>query len=623
MTGTVQVVFCMDTEGPCADPTNASLLADWPAIDAAMDKLFAAEFRDRHRDAAGGRLTIGWFFLTWTGFTTNPRSRVFGYHAVRDHYLARWGQELREFGDEHCWHYHHPPTSGIGNEWGLEWGVCQEFEAIISRQVLERSWFPASYRAGGTIMTNESSAWVDRWFPIDYSNRAPVTLPGLVDWAPGNAEWSIYQPAPEDFRRAGEGRRRMARSLDLEGTAYRLRDDDIEAAFVRAHGGRHAILSCFDHDYRDIAPRVDEFRARVKRVAGRYPEVEWRYAGPREAVRRALEAPVERRLELDASLHAGKVRVSSTAPLFQSLPWLAVRLRDGAIRHETTGLIRIDPHHWEWIPPDGLDWTEAGFGGSTDLGASATVVITPASGPGSVFFAGRVERHPVHPNSIWEHSKLAPRNFSARASGSESTTDSVAQAIELIRPLLVPGASVLDVGCAAGHAWRALRTYGVDYQGIDSYARGIELGRALLGREGLAAEHLRVLALEDLPPDERYDVVLCLNVLYYQPMYHAPLEIMARAADRALVIRSSFGARTDIRYLPDVLLEDGFREDRSYFNVFGRDEVQAYLEGFGFKVTWHDDRRERERFGGKPEVVGGVELPATFLVAERVPRGDR
>jgi hypothetical protein len=30
------------------------------------------------------------------------------------------------------------------------------------------------------------------------------------------------------------------------------------------------------------------------------------------------------------------------------------------------------------------------------------------------------------------------------------------------------------------------------------------------------------------------------------------------------------------------------------------------------------DRRRAEKFGGKPEVVGGIELPYEFLVAERV-----
>ena len=38
MLAEVQIVVCIDTEGPCADPGNPELLANWGAVDAAMDK---------------------------------------------------------------------------------------------------------------------------------------------------------------------------------------------------------------------------------------------------------------------------------------------------------------------------------------------------------------------------------------------------------------------------------------------------------------------------------------------------------------------------------------------------------------------------------------------------------
>ena len=167
MSAPVLVVFCMDTEGPCVDPDNPELLASWDAVDAAMEKLFDPALRARHRDGKGGALRIGWFFLAWAGFTTNPRGRAFGYHAVRDHYLERFGEAIAAAGDEQCWHYHHPPQSGVGNEWGLDWSASDEHDAIVSRQLLERSWFPACFRAGGTILSPESSRWVDSWFPVD------------------------------------------------------------------------------------------------------------------------------------------------------------------------------------------------------------------------------------------------------------------------------------------------------------------------------------------------------------------------------------------------------------------------------------------------------------------------
>ena len=61
------VVFCMDTEGPCDDPDNDSLLKTWKDVDHAMDKLFDRKYRFKYKDSMGNGLKIGWFYLTWTG----------------------------------------------------------------------------------------------------------------------------------------------------------------------------------------------------------------------------------------------------------------------------------------------------------------------------------------------------------------------------------------------------------------------------------------------------------------------------------------------------------------------------------------------------------------------------
>jgi hypothetical protein len=613
----LQVVVCMDTEGPCADPGNPELIGTWDGIDAAMDKLFDPGFRARCPDPDGGELKIGWFFLTWTGFTTNPRVRAFGYHAVRDHYLGRWGTRLHETGDEQLWHYHHPAASGIGNEWGLDWSLGHEYEAIVSRQVLERSWFPVGYRAGGTIMSDVSSRWVDAWFPVDYTNRAPLILPGLVDWSTGVADWGLYHPSPEDFRRPGTGRRHMARCLDLVTGVHALSEADVVAAFERVEAGQPAILSCFDHDYRDIEGRLDALRELIAGVAGRHPGVRWRYAAPVEAVRRYLDVSTEQPLELDASSHGGAVHIRSSAPLFQSIPWLAVRTPSGDVHHVEEGLVRLEPTRWRWTPPAALEWEELGIAGSTDLGASAVALIRPDDGPGALFVRTPTDVSPVRPRSVWDHSKYYVELSIARASGTTPETDAAHQAAELLAARLEPGMTVLDAGSAAGHLERSLRLLGLEYHGIDLCDRTIEIGRILGEDRGLRGGALRALRLEDLPPGERYDAVVSLSVLAYFPAFELPLETMARAADRWLVVRSSFGDRTEIRYLPDALLEPGFQSLRTYLNVYARADVQAFLEREGFRVEWLEDARQRERFGGRPEVVGGIEIPYEFLVAER------
>jgi len=610
----------MDTEGPCDDPEKPELNATWERVDASMDKLFAREFRERHPDPQGGLLRVGWFFLTWTGFRTNPRNRPFGYHKVRDHWLERWGAEMARHGDEQCWHYHHPPESGIGNEWGLDWTRFREYEQIISRQILERSWFPSCFRAGGTILDGLSSRWVDAWFPYDYSNRAPRSIDGLVDWSSGVDRWIVYHPDPEDFRRPGPGRRRMGRSLDRRSWVHELSQADVDAAFAQAAAGHPAILSCFDHDSRDIADGVDGYRAMIADAAGRHREVPWRYAGPVEAMRNFLDVPVSARLELEASVVDGDVFIRSSEPIFQSVPWLV--LRDGDDVHQVLeDVVRVDETSWRWTPHDPVKWNELGIGASTDLGVSAVAIVRPDDAPGRYRLRRPLEENPTQPNSIWAYSKLFPELSIARASGALPEMDSVRQATEILRARLAPPASVLDVGSAAGHLWRSLGPLGFDYHGIDYEEHIVEIGRRFLAREGMPQSRLRALPLERLPREERYDGVVTLSTLLYFPDFHEPLELMARATDHLLVIRSLFSDRTEVRWLPDILLEADYQEMRAYFNVYSRADVEAFLRDEGFAIEWVPDRRRAEKFGGSPEVVGGIELPYEFLVAERV--GER
>jgi hypothetical protein len=617
VTAWVDICFFMDTEGPCDDPDLPELNATWERVDRCMDKLFAADFRERFPDPQGGLFKVGWFFLTWTGFRTNPRNRPFGYHRVRDHWIERWGEEMARYGDEHCWHYHHPHENGIGNEWGLDWTHFREYEQIVSRQILERDWFPSCYRAGGTIMDGIASRWVDAWLPIDYSNRAPRHLPGLVDWSTGVDRWTVYHPDPEDFRRPGPGRRHMGRSLDRRSNVHVLVQEDVDAAFAQAAAGEPAVFSCFDHDSRDIAEGVDGFRAMVADAARRFPDVPWRWSGPVEAMRNFLDVPPPRRLLLDASVVEGDVFVRSSEPIFQSIPWLALR-RGDEVEHVVADVLRVDETSWRWTPREPVTWDELGIGASTDLGESAVVRIGPDDGPGSLHLRRPLGEDPVVPRSIWAHSKLFAERTMARTSGAVEQTDAGRQAVGILAAELPSGATVLDAGSAGGHLWRSLGPLGFDYWGVDADERTVEIGRRLLAGDGLPQSRLRALPLERLPRNERYDAVVSLSTLLYFPAFQEPVEIMARAADRLLVIRSCFGDATEVRWLPDILLEPGHQALRGYFNIYARNEIESFLAVEGFEVEWIPDERQQKRFGGAPEVVGGLELPYEFLVARRI-----
>jgi len=328
---TVEVVFCMDTEGPCNDPDNNELLHNWSLVDGAMCKLFNSKFREKYVDSFGNNFKIGWFFLSWTGFKTNPRERDFGYHKVRDHYIKKWGKEIKRYGDEECWHYHHPHISGVGNKWGLEWDSSIEYKKIISNQIVDRGWFPVCFRSGGTIMNYDLSKWVEKWFPFDYSNRAPLKF-FEMDWSGGVTDWRPYKPDLKNFKKEGSGKRYMCRCMDLHTSLYTSGEKDIVEAFNEASKNGSSVLSVFDHDYRDIESRILDFLSKISLVSEKYKDVNWRFSSPSDAIINVTRNYYNSSsLILDLVILNEELLIKVSSNIYQKYPWVAVKDNDGNI----------------------------------------------------------------------------------------------------------------------------------------------------------------------------------------------------------------------------------------------------------------------------------------------------
>ncbi len=123
---------------------------------------------------------------------------------------------MSRYGDEQCWHYHHPPASGIGNEWGLDWTRLREYEQIVSRQILEREWFPSCFRAGGTILDRHLVALGRRVVSVRLlePGAAEPSRPRRLVQRRRRLDGSITRIRRTSVVQAA-GRRRMARCLDL------------------------------------------------------------------------------------------------------------------------------------------------------------------------------------------------------------------------------------------------------------------------------------------------------------------------------------------------------------------------------------------------------------------------
>jgi SAM-dependent methyltransferase len=189
------------------------------------------------------------------------------------------------------------------------------------------------------------------------------------------------------------------------------------------------------------------------------------------------------------------------------------------------------------------------------------------------------------------------------------------QAAEVLGPRMEPGETLLDAGCGGGYYYWSFadRGFAPDWHGLDYTPEMIGLAREELAPlAGLDPSRFRLGAIEEL--EEPFDTVLCFNVLTNSPHYALPLERLLVNCRRRLLLRESMADELLVRYTPDPYLDEGKRHIRVYHNTYPLDEVTAFIEEHGFRVTPIRD----ERTGDGEELV--VDLPHHWriLLAERV-----
>lgn len=354
--GTLYVVPVVNAMGPVTDSRHTDLLNSWDEVDRAVGKLFAEDYRRRHSDPTGSPAILSWFFVDWTGFTSNPVQRDFGEFTIYDHYRRVFGPGFERFGDALYWMYNHPAASGVGNEWGLDWLHSSHYFEVLSRYVIERGYFPPVIEV--PTEKNDTSHWLEQWFPFDFGNRNCADLDlgareadgktsgSVIDWQGAPDDWSEYRPSHTDYRRPGAMRRTIFRLLDIKTRIYQLKDSEIEKAFERCRSGRSTVLAAYEHDFRDRADAVEELLlAPVARLAVRYPDVPWRYATARDAARAVVDQTATD-IVLAAAADGQVLRITASTQPFGPTPFVCV-LDSSTGRYDHRPVATVGERVWQ------------------------------------------------------------------------------------------------------------------------------------------------------------------------------------------------------------------------------------------------------------------------------------
>jgi SAM-dependent methyltransferase len=196
--------------------------------------------------------------------------------------------------------------------------------------------------------------------------------------------------------------------------------------------------------------------------------------------------------------------------------------------------------------------------------------------------------------NIWEHSQTVLELYERRCRNEAEEMTCHAQAAELLRPLVSPGDTLLDVGCGSGYFFHSLkkREIPANYFGIDPTSRFISLARKYLPLHGLNPAQLHELRIEDTRAE--VDHVVCINVMSNIDNYQKPLERMLLAARKSVILRESCHHYASCSYVRDDFLDAGVLLN-VYVNTYGIEDITGFITRYGFDVqVVVDDRANND-----------------------------
>lgn len=332
-----------DAIADMVSPKRIKMNETWDQIDEMLDQILTMEYRRKLVDSKGNGWIYNWFCMDHVGFSGyNPRRRDVGYHNIYDHYVYKlkefnWNKDLIQF------HYHPIPFSGDYNLSGTAYLNSNNIFDILCRKIIDRQWFPASFRPGFHTERPDSHWFLEQWIPFDYANQATkntndeqidLSNGRFGDWRRAPKEWRLYHPSHDDYQLEGSCRRWISRCLNMEARIREVTLEDIVEGFERAKSGKSTIIAFNNHDFRDMIPEIDKVRKMIETVSKDYKEVEFYYSNAIDAIRKVLNLKITKlnlsvKLEKNVKKNTGLLRIKSENKIFGPQPFLAIKTVTG------------------------------------------------------------------------------------------------------------------------------------------------------------------------------------------------------------------------------------------------------------------------------------------------------
>lgn len=318
----------------------------WSDIRVMLNKLKETGLRTKLLDSDKKAYKITWHCMDHVNYKTNLRKRTLGYNKIFDFYKNYINKNNLE--DEIEFHFHPMSIYKECHRDGYLLMRNDNLYQILCRRILDRNWFPSSFRAGFHSERQDLHTFLEYFIPFDLSNinknkrlhknfKAHLASSGY-DWRRATDKWEIYNPDFYDYQKKGKCKRHIGRVLSIMDRTVAIDQNEVDAAFDRANKNKKTMLAVTNHDFRNINYEIDYFLKMIKKSSNKFPNVKFFYNSTAEGFRNCLNLNNDKNNKLKMKIYklndnSFKIKAVK-GNVFGPQPFLALKLKSGKYVHD-------------------------------------------------------------------------------------------------------------------------------------------------------------------------------------------------------------------------------------------------------------------------------------------------
>ncbi|MCF8067744.1 MAG: hypothetical protein K9L30_04070 [Desulfobacterales bacterium] len=336
----------------------------WDKIDNMLSTLLSSDFRNKLLDSYGGGWIFNWHCIDHVDYDVNPRSKSLGYHAIHDRYVDFLDKYHSSEIDPIYWHFHPMSTYREAHRCATSYVNSTHLHQSLCRRIIERKFFPSSFRAGFHTERPDSHWFLEQWIPFDCSNLSFENLEEFetqndfkngrfFDWRRAPSDWSVYHPDYYDYQIPGQCNRSIGRFLQINTRMANITQEESDKAFKNANEGMGIILGVTNHDYRNMMSEVDLARKYIQNSSQKYPQVKFKFCNVNDAFNAVVNNGDYEKLDLNIDLQLFDKSIllnvsTKQSTVFGPQPYLAVKTKSKRFIHDNFAF-GLDGKSWSYI----------------------------------------------------------------------------------------------------------------------------------------------------------------------------------------------------------------------------------------------------------------------------------